>query len=114
MNDTLDVRLPASWLATRLGVDRDEMERLRRNGELFASRPNGAGEWSYSAWQFGPGGDVPSAVRSTVKAAHAKGLSEARVLEVLGRRVGLTGGTRMLDLLFNGDGRPVVAAIQAA
>lgn len=114
MNETLDVRLPASWLATRLGADRAEMERLRRNGELFASRPEGAEEWLYSAWQFGPGGEVPTAVRTTVKAAQAKGLSEARVLQVLGRRVGLTGGSRMLDLLFQGDGRRVVAEIQAA
>ena len=114
MNETLDARLPASWLATRLGADRVEMERLRRNGELFASRPDGAEEWLYSAWQFGPGGEVPTSVRATVRAATARGLSEARVLDVLRRRVGLTGGSRMLDLLFQGDGRRVVAEIQAA
>jgi hypothetical protein len=114
MHETLDVQLPASWLASRLGADREEMDRLRRGGELFATRPDGAEEWLYSVWQFGPGGEVPASVRSAVKTAQAKGLSEARVLEVLRRRVGLTGGSRMLDLLFQGDGRRVVAEIQAA
>jgi hypothetical protein len=114
MHETLDVQLPASWLATRLGADREEMDRLRRGGELFATRPDGAKEWLYSAWQFGPGGDVPASVRSAVRTARDKGLSEARVLEVLRRRVGLTGGSRMLDLLFQGDGSRVVAEIRAA
>jgi hypothetical protein len=114
MHETLDVQLPASWLASRLGANRDEIDRLRRGGELFASRPEGAEEWLYSAWQFGPGGEVPTSVRAAVRAARTKGLSEARVLEVLRRRVGLTGGARMLDLLFQGDGRRVVAEIQAA
>ena len=114
MHETLDVQLPASWLASRLGANRDEIDRLRRSGELFASRPEGAEEWLYSAWQFGPGGQVPTSVRATVRTATAKGLSEARVLEVLRRRVGLTGGSRMLDLLFQGDGRRVVAEIRAA
>jgi hypothetical protein len=114
MHETLDVQLPASWLATRLGADRDEIEHLRRGGELFATRPDGADEWLYSAWQFGPGGIVPSSVRQTVRAARAKGLTESRVLAILRRRVGLTGGERMLDLLFQTDGRTVVAAVQAA
>jgi hypothetical protein len=113
MHETLDVQLPASWLATRVGADREEIDRLRRQGELFATRPEGAGEWLYSAWQFGPGGQIPESVRRAVKAARAVGLSEARLLQVLRRRVGLTGGERMLDLLFAGDGRRVISEIHA-
>ena len=113
-NEPLNVQLPASWLASRVGVDRDELERLRRSGELFATRPDGAEEWLYSAWQFGPGGKVPEPVRRAVRAARDKGISEVRLLEVLRRRVGLTGGSRMVDLLFQSDGRRVIAEIQAA
>jgi hypothetical protein len=112
--ESLDVRLPASWLATRVGVDQEELERLRRSGELFAIRPDGTEEWLYSAWQFGPGGKVPEAVRRAVKAARDRGVSEGALLEMLRRRVGLTGGGRMLDLLFHGDGRRVISEIQTA
>jgi hypothetical protein len=112
--EPLDVQLPASWLATRVGADRDELDQLRRGGELYATRPDGAEEWLYSAWQFGPGGKVPESVRRAVKAARDKGLSEDRLLEVLRRRVGLTGGGRMVDLLFQGDGRRVISEIHTA
>jgi hypothetical protein len=114
MHDTLTTPLPASWLASRLGVDAAEIERLRRAGELFAVRPEGADEWFFPAWQFGPGGTVPLAVRQTVRAARADGLSEERLLAVLRRRAGLMGRGRFLDLLFEGGGEQVVAAVRAA
>jgi len=114
LHEPLNAQLPASWLATRVGADSAELERLRRGGQLFASRPDGSDEWHYSAWQFGPGGTVPEAVRRAVRLAIDKGLGEARLLELLRRRVGLTGGGRMLDLLFQGDGRRVISEIHAA
>jgi len=114
MNEMLSAQLRAWWLASRLGADRDEIDRLRRGGELFAARPDGSEEWLYSAWQFGPGGQVPEAVRRAVKAAQRAGLNESRLLEILRRRVGLMGGGRMLDLLFEGDGDRVIGAIRAA
>ena len=40
MHETLSAPLPASWLASRLGVNLREIERLRQNGELFAVRDN--------------------------------------------------------------------------
>jgi len=43
-----------------------------------------------------------------------RGISEARLLQLLRRRVGLTGGGRMLDLLFQGDGRRVLSDVHAA
>jgi hypothetical protein len=112
--EALMVQLPASWLASRLGANHDELERLRRSDELFATRAAGAEEWLYSAWQFGPGGGVPHAVRRAVKTAKANGLTEARLLQVLRRRVGLMGGDRMLDLLFEGDESRVISEIRAA
>ncbi len=111
--EVLNVQLPASWLSSRLGADGDEIERLRRGDELFATRPGGAEEWFYSAWQFGPGGRVPDSVRRAVRTAKTRGVSEARLLEVLRRRVGLMGGGRMLDLLFEGDGSRVISEIRA-
>jgi hypothetical protein len=114
MDETMTPALPASWLASRLGADLAEIERLRSAGELYGSRADGDHEWRYGAWQFGPGGKVPFAVRDTVKAAKAAGLSETRLLEVLRRRVGLMGGGRLLDLLFEGKTDRVVAEVVAA
>jgi hypothetical protein len=114
MHETLTTPLPASWLASRLRLDAAEIERLRERGELFATRPAGSDEWLYPAWQFGPGGDVPRGVRDAVSAARRAGISEARLLTLLRRRVGLMGGGRFLDLLFEGRADTVVAAIHAA
>ena len=114
MDETTTPALPASWLASRLGADAAEIDRLRAGGELYASRERGDTEWRYSAWQFGPGGAVPFAVRDTVKAAKALGLSEGRLLQVLRRRAGLMGGARLLDLLFEGKADRVVAEVRAA
>ena len=113
MYESLNAQLPASWLATRVGADALEIERLRRSGELFATRPDGSDEWLYSAWQFGPGGSVPESVRRAVRLAIDKGLGEAGLVSILRRRVGLTGSGRMLDLLFQGDGRRVISEIHA-
>ena len=52
-------------------------------------------------------------MRRAVKAAQRAGLNESRLLEILRRRVGLMGGGRMLDLLFEGDGDRVIGAIRA-
>jgi hypothetical protein len=114
MDETTAPALPASWLASRLGADAAEIDRLRQAGELYAVRAEGETEWRYSAWQFGPGGKIPYAVRDCVKAAKALGFSESRLLGVLRRRAGLMGGGRLLDLLFEGNGDRVVAEIRAA
>jgi hypothetical protein len=114
MHETLTTPLPASWLASRLRIDAKEIDRLRERGELFAVRPEGSEEWLYPAWQFGPGGDVPRGVREAVVAARTSGISEASLVSLLRRRVGLMGGGRFLDLLFEGRADTVVDAIRAA
>jgi hypothetical protein len=96
-----------------MGADRQEIERCRRAGELFAV-PGIGNEWLYSAWQFGPGGHVPPAVRDAVKAAKEAGLTETRLIDVLRRRTGLMGGGRLFDLLFEGRADRVVTEIRAA
>ena len=112
MHETLTTPLPASWLASRLGVDPREIEQLRERGELFAVRDEG--EWLYPAWQFGPGGSVPPGVRNAVKAARAAGLDERRLVALLRRPVGLIGAGRLLDLLFEGRSDYVVDAVRSA
>ncbi|MEN3341094.1 MAG: hypothetical protein V7644_498 [Actinomycetota bacterium] len=113
MHDALTTPLPASWLSSRLGVGAAEIERLRDEGELYAVRAGDSGEWLYPAWQFGPGGSVPSGVREAVKAARTAGLSEARLVTLLRRRVGLVGGGRLLDLLFEGRSDYVLDLVRA-
>ena len=112
MGDMLTTLLPESWLCTRLGIRRTDIERLRSRGELFAVR--GQEEWLYPAWQFGPGGSIPAGVRNAVKAARAVGLDEARLVALLRRPVGLVGGGRLLDLLFEGHSDFVVDAVRNA
>jgi hypothetical protein len=112
LHDTLSTPLPGSWLASRLGVDRREIEELRDRGELFAVRDRG--EWLYPAWQFGPGGSIPAGVREAVKAARAAGLDQARLLALLRRPAGLVGASRLLDLLFEGRSDFVVEAVRSA
>jgi hypothetical protein len=112
MHHALSTPLPASWLSSRLGVSLREIESLRERGELFAVRDRE--EWLYPAWQFGPGGAVPAGVRNAVKAARAAGLDEARLVALLRRPVGLVGGSRLLDLLFEGRSDYVVDAVRTA
>jgi hypothetical protein len=111
MEDILTTLLPGSWLSTRLRVDAEELERTRERGELFAVRSQGSDEWLYPAWQFGPGGTIDRGVREAVAAARAAGLTEAGLVALLRRRVGLVGGCRFLDLLFEGRSDYVVGAI---
>jgi hypothetical protein len=113
MVEMLNAQLPGSWLVTRMGADPHEIERLRRAGELFAV-PGLGNEWLYSAWQFGPRGEVPYTVRDAVKAAKDAGLTETRLIDVLRRRTGLMGGGRLFDLLFEGRSERVVAEVRAA
>jgi hypothetical protein len=112
MHETLTTPLPASWLASRLGVNPHEIEQLREKGELFAVRDGD--EWLYPAWQFGPGGSVPTGVRDAVKAARAAGLDEGRLVALLRRPIGLLGGGRLLDLLFEGRSDYVIDAVRSA
>ena len=87
MHSTLATALPGSWLASRLGADPREIERLRERGELLAVCDQG--EWLYPVWQFGPGGSIPAGVREAVKAARSVGLDEARLVALLRRPAGL-------------------------
>src|SRR5438552_2370701 len=112
MHDTLTTPLPGSWLSSRLGVNPRELQQLRDRGELFAVRDNG--EWLYPAWQFGPGGSIPTGVREAVKTANAVGLDEARLVALLRRPAGLLGAKRLLDLLFEGRSDFVVEAVRSA
>ena len=112
MHNMLTTPLPGSWLSSRLGVNPKEIEQLRERGELFAVRDSG--EWLYPAWQFGPGGSIPAGVREAVKAARAAGLDEARLVALLRRPVGLVGGGRLLDLLFEGRSDFVLDVVRGA
>jgi hypothetical protein len=105
---------PAACLLAleRLGVNPREIEKLRSRGELFAVRYRD--EWLYPAWQFGPGGSIPTGVREAVKAARAAGLDETRLVALLRRPAGLLGATRLLDLLFEGRSDFVVEAVRSA
>jgi hypothetical protein len=110
--DIFTTLLPGSWVSSRLAVDARELEKVRERGELYAVPGQPSGEWFYPAWQFGPGGTIPTGVREAVATARKVGLSEAGLVALLRRRVGLVDGGRFFDLLFEGRSDHVHAAIR--
>ena len=93
--------LTGSWLAFRLGVDPLRIDRMRRDGELYAIR-NDSGEWEYPSWQFDAAGELKPAVADFLASARREKIAPAELTELLDRRVGLAGGKRVRDLLLSG------------
>ena len=108
---TLEPGLSASWLSTRWGVDTVRINAMRRAGELLAVRPPGTTEWCYPAWQFDATGNVRPEVRRVLELARARRLDGDALNELLQRRSGMTGGTRLLDDLLAGRVEHVEAAL---
>ncbi len=102
------------WLAVRLGAEPLSIEARRRDGELLAVRPQGAEDWLYPSWQFGPEWEVRPEVARVLQAAREAGLSQAELEALFRRRVGLAGGKTMLELLQEGDETPLLRAIRSS
>jgi hypothetical protein len=106
--------LPATWLASRMGVDPARIDAMRRTGELIAVRETGSTEWRYPAWQFDSGKPRPSVAR-VVAAAREGGVDEARLYELLTAPLGLRdSGRRLVDLLLEGREDEVIEAVRAS
>src|SRR5438093_2553884 len=106
--------LTGPWLAQRLGVDPIALEARRRAGELVAVRQDGSADWIYPAWQFDEELRVKPEVERALAAAREARLSPAQFEELLGRRVGLSGGETARDLLLRGDPGSLLDAIKSA
>ena len=103
-----------AWLAAKLGVEPRELDVRRRSGELLGV-PLGRGtEYVYPAWQFDPAGRPLPAIARVVAAAREAGLSDAELADLLARRDGMTGRTRLLDALRTGREEHVVGEIRRA
>jgi hypothetical protein len=103
--------LSESWLSTHLGLDVAQIDIMRRGGELIGVRPEGSDEWLYPAWQF-EGGRPRPAVPRIVAAAHAAGIDERRLYDVMTMRLGLGGSETLADLLVRGEDDRVVTAVR--
>lgn len=122
--DALDPRLvrpvsvettyAGSWLAIKLGVEPRELDRRRRAGEYVAVRAaNGREtEYLYPAWQLDAAGRPLPGVAELVRAARARGLSDEELAEVMLRREGLTGSSRLADALREGHVERVIAVVR--
>jgi hypothetical protein len=89
---------------------------MRRSGEIVGVR-GGRGEYLFPAWQFGDGLEPLPLMRRVIAAARARGISEARLYELLTMRVGLSGGDderRLADLVREGREEQVLAAVASA
>jgi hypothetical protein len=112
--DHYSTTLPTTWLASRMAVDPARIDAMRRAGELIAVRAPGSTEWRYPAWQFAAGKPLPSVAR-VVAAARESGVDESRLYDLLTAQLGLRdSGRRLVDLLLEGRGDEVVAAVRAA
>jgi hypothetical protein len=106
--------LSASWLSTRLGVDRVRLERMARSGELLAYRPAGSQELRFPSWQFDAGSRPIPALAAIRAAARKAGIGDDRLCELMESRVGLGGRERLADVARNGGTHHVLACIAAA
>ena len=91
--------LTGSWLAFPPRSRPVRIERMRREGELYAVR-NDSGEWEYGL-AVDAAGELRPAVAEFLASARRK-IAPAELSELLERRVGLAGGKRVRDLLLNG------------
>ena len=105
--------LTTEWLASRLGLQPARIE-ARRRGRCLVPVPGGDGGRVYPSWQFGRAGRPLAAVPRIVAAARAVGCDERRLDEIVTMRSGLTGGSRLADLLRDGDEEQVLRALARA
>jgi hypothetical protein len=106
--------LSTARLASRLGLQPAQLEARRRAGELLAVRPPGSWEYLYPAWQFNGGGMALPLVPQLLQEAREAGLDEARLYELLTRRIGLVDAGHLVDHLRAGRHEYVLGAVRAA
>jgi hypothetical protein len=104
---------PGTWLAVRLGVEPRELEIRRRAGELFAFPSADGRDYLYPAWQFDESGNPLPAVARIAQAARAAGLDSGELNDLLLRRDGITGTSRLIDHVRAGREERVLEAIRS-
>jgi hypothetical protein len=105
--------MPASWVATRLGVEPRALEAQRRAGEVLAFRLEGSQEYLYPTWQFGRDFEPLPGLDRVVQAGRSTGLDDRGLNDLLSGRAGLVRGQRLLDVLREGSVDHVVSAIRS-
>ncbi|HEX6762099.1 MAG TPA: hypothetical protein VF094_04800 [Gaiellaceae bacterium] len=104
--------LSASWLGARTGLDPGRLETLRRRGDLLAVLADG--EYVYPPWQFGRDGEPLPSLPRVLATARAAGVSDERLVELLGARAGLSGDRFLGDALRDGNVEHVLSVVLAA
>ena len=106
--------ISASWLGSRIGIEPERLDVLRRRGKLFGIRPPGGTEYLYPAWQFGADGKPLAFLPRLIEAARAANVDDDRLYELMSTRAGLLDHRRLADVLREGGEEHVIAAIRAA
>jgi hypothetical protein len=112
---SVEAAFPGSWLAIKLGLEPRELDRRRRAGEYVAYRASGGREteYLYPAWQLDAAGRPLPGVAELVRAARERGLDDGQLAELMLRREGLTGSSRLADAFRQGHTARVLAAVRA-
>ncbi len=114
MNGSASQFYSGAWLAMKLGVEPRRIDIERRSGELLGIPADRGDDHVYPVFQFGlDGRPLPAFVRA-VRTAREAGLDDAELYELLLRREGMTGTTRLADALREGREEHVLEAIRAA
>jgi hypothetical protein len=98
----------------KLGVEPREVDVRRRSGELHGVPVGKGTDYLYPSWQLDADGRPLPAVARIVAAARQVGLGPAELNDLLERRDGMTGSTRLLDALRDGREEHVLAVIRSS
>jgi hypothetical protein len=104
--------MSASWLGARTGLDPGRLEALRRRGDLLGVRVGD--RYEYPSWQFGTDGRPLPALARVLSAARSVGVSDERLVQLLGARQGLGGSRCLGDALRDGNIEHVVSVVLSA
>lgn len=106
--------IPASTVRQGLGVSRQRLHQLVREGRLVAILVRERRSRLYPSWQFTATGTVAAGLDEVIAAAHEAGMDAETLHFFMVEPHERLGGIAPADLLARGESAPVVLALRSA
>jgi DNA-binding protein HU-beta len=106
--------VPAKSVAEGLGVSRQRLHQLRRQGRLLAILSRGRRESLYPAWQFTEEGEIVEGLEQIIQAAREADIDEETLHFFMVEPNDRLGGETPADLLARGEVDRVVEVLSSA
>jgi DNA-binding protein HU-beta len=106
--------VPAKSVAGGLGVSRQRLHQLRRQGRLLAVLPRGRRESLYPAWQFTEEGEIVEGLERVIRAAREADIDEETLHFFMVEPNDRLEGEPPADLLARGEVDRVVEVLNSA